>query len=174
MSEQEHLCCGSLVKVDVWELLSDNSHFSAILDRQGLLVAAPIDLRTKKAESFSPQLLQSFWFKLKKKNPKIVVFSPTVTTKSFKQKEVVWLQYQLCLAVAEHQILGGKHFLILGPGKIWWLKKVQYLQKSTTANGLSCVENPQVDFSQSWQSVTTVRINRRFGQYLESVYPRQG
>ena len=33
--------------------------------------------------------------------------------------------------MAEHQILGGKHFLILGPksGKIWWLKKVQYLQK---------------------------------------------
>ena len=27
--------------------------------------------------------------------------------------------------------LGGKHFLILGPetGRIWWLKKVQYLQK---------------------------------------------
>ena len=57
--------------------------------------------------------------------------SPTVTTKGFKQKEVVWQQYRLCLSVAEHQILGGKHFLILGPesGKIWWLQKVQYLQK---------------------------------------------
>ena len=33
---------------------SDNSHLDAILDRQGLLVAAPVDLGTKKAESFSP------------------------------------------------------------------------------------------------------------------------
>ena len=35
------------------------------------------------------------------------------------------------MAVAEYQGLGGKHVLILGPesGKIWWLKKVQYLQK---------------------------------------------
>ena len=35
------------------------------------------------------------------------------------------------MAVAEHQFLGGKHFLILGPesGNIWWLEKVQYLQK---------------------------------------------
>ena len=51
--------------------------------------------------------------------------SPTVTTKSFKRKEVAWRQYHLCLAVAEHQIFDGKHFLILGPesGKIWWLKK---------------------------------------------------
>ena len=56
--------------------------------------------------------------------------SPTATTKSFKQKEVVRQQYHLCLAVTEHQILDGKRFLILGPesGKIWWLKKVQYLQ----------------------------------------------
>ena len=35
----------------------------------------------------------------------------------------------LCLAIAENHILGGEYFLILGPGKIWWLKKVQYLQK---------------------------------------------
>ena len=49
-------------------MFSDNSYLSAILDRQGLQVAAPIDLRTKKAESFSPQLLQGFWQKLKKKS----------------------------------------------------------------------------------------------------------
>ena len=55
-------------QVDVWEQFSDNSSLSAILDRQGLLVAAPVDLRTKKAESFSPQLLQGFWSKLKKKS----------------------------------------------------------------------------------------------------------
>ena len=51
---------------------------------------------------------------LKKKNPKIVVMSPTVETKSFKKKEVVWQQYHLCMDLAEQQILGGKHFLILG------------------------------------------------------------
>ena len=28
-------------QIDVWELFSDNSYLSAILDRQGLLVAAP-------------------------------------------------------------------------------------------------------------------------------------
>ena len=43
-------------QIDVWELFSDNSYMSAIFDRQGLLVADPIDLRTKTAESFSPQL----------------------------------------------------------------------------------------------------------------------
>ena len=95
------------------------------------MAAAPVDLGTKKAESFSPQLLQGFWSKLKKKYPKIVVMSPTVSTKNSKQKEVIWQQYRLCLGVAEYQILGGKHFLIWRPesGKIWWLKKVQNLQK---------------------------------------------
>ena len=39
-------------RIDVWEMFSDNSYLSAILDRQGHLVAAPIDFRTKKAESF--------------------------------------------------------------------------------------------------------------------------
>ena len=34
----------------------------------------------RRAANFSPQLLQGFWFKLKK-NPKIAVMSPTVTTK---------------------------------------------------------------------------------------------
>ena len=102
-------------QIDVGEMFSDNSYLSAILDQQGLQVAAPIDLRTKKAESFSPQLIQGFWQKLKKNNPKIVVMSPTFETKDFKKKEVVWQQYHLCIGVAEHQILGGKHFLILGP-----------------------------------------------------------
>ena len=60
-------------QMDVLEKFSDSSYLSAILDRQGLLVAAPIDLRKKMAESFSPQLLQGLWLKLKRKNPKIVV-----------------------------------------------------------------------------------------------------
>ena len=54
-------------RIDVWEMSSDNSYLSAILDRQRLQVAAPIDLRTKNAESFSPQLIQGFWQELKKK-----------------------------------------------------------------------------------------------------------
>ena len=49
-------------QIDVWEMFSDNSYLSAILDRQGLLVATPIDLRTKK--------------------------SSTVETKDFKKEEV--------------------------------------------------------------------------------------
>ena len=40
------------------------------------LVADSIDLMKEKAESFSPQLLQGLWSKLKTKNPKIVVMSP--------------------------------------------------------------------------------------------------
>ena len=71
--------------------------WGALLDRQGLQVAAPADLRNKKIEHFSPLLLQGFWSKLKIKNPKIVVMSPTVTTQNSKQKEVVWQQYRLCL-----------------------------------------------------------------------------
>ena len=97
----------------------------------------------------SPQLIQGFWQKLMKKSPKIVVMSPTVSTKSFKQKELVWQQYHLCLSVADHQILGGKHFLILGPesGKIWWLKRCN-ISRSATANGPSCVaRNPSGFFT---------------------------
>ena len=33
-------------QIDVWELFSDSSYLSAILDRQGLLVAATVDIRT--------------------------------------------------------------------------------------------------------------------------------
>ena len=51
-------------QIHVCEMFSDNSYLSAILDREGLQVAAPIDLRTKKAESFSPQLTQGFWQQL--------------------------------------------------------------------------------------------------------------
>ena len=61
--------------MDVGELCSDNSYLSAILDRQGLMFAPPADQRTKKAEGFSPQALQSIWSKIKLKNPKIVVMS---------------------------------------------------------------------------------------------------
>ena len=36
-------------QIDVWELFSDNSYVSAILDRQGLLGAAPTELRKLRA-----------------------------------------------------------------------------------------------------------------------------
>ena len=116
---------------DVRELFSDNFYLSAILDRQVLLVAAPIDLRTRKAEGFSPHLLQVLWSKLKRKNPKIAVTSPECYYEGFQAERSSWPLYHLCLFVAEHQILGGKHFLIFGPrpGKILLLKKVQYFKK---------------------------------------------
>ena len=86
------------MKVKLGDVLGQlNSDLSAILDRQGLQVAAPIFLRTKKAESFSPQLIQDFWQKLKKKHPKIVVMSPTFETKDIKKEEMVWQQYHLCI-----------------------------------------------------------------------------
>ena len=116
------------------------------------------DLRTKKAESFSPQLLQGFWFKAQEKD-KIVVMSPTVFTQNSKQKEVIWLQYGLCLPVAVYQILGGKHFFILGPesGKIFWLKKVQYLQKKVPLlMDPPSWQETEVDFFHNfWQALTT-------------------
>ena len=71
---------------DVWVLFSDNSCLIAIHNRQGLMVAAPVDIRTKKAEHFSLQAMQGFWSKMKVKNPKIVVMSPIVFTKYNDQK----------------------------------------------------------------------------------------
>ena len=70
--------------------------------------------------------------------------SPVFPTNT-NQKEVIWQQYRLCLAVEEYQILGGKHFRIFGreSGKIRWLKKAR---KSTTANEPSCVVKSQLDF----------------------------
>ena len=64
-------------------MFSDNSHMRTSLERQGLLVA------TKKGEKYTPQLLQGFWFKLKKKNPKIVAMS-AMLLRSYKQQEVFW------------------------------------------------------------------------------------
>ena len=72
-------------QIDVWEMFSDDCYLSAILDRQGFQLTAPIDLRTNKAESFSPHLSQGFWQKIKKKNPKIFVMYQTFETKNFKK-----------------------------------------------------------------------------------------
>ena len=88
-------------QIDVWEMFSDNSYLKAILDRQGLQVAAPIELRTKKAESYSPQLIHGFWQKLKKKNPKIVAISPTFETKDLEELGAILVVVQANLAVEE-------------------------------------------------------------------------
>ena len=117
----------------LWQFLS------AILDRQGLMVATPVDLR-KKAESFSPQAWQGFWSRIKIKNPKIVVMSQTVFTKYTNQKEVMWQQYRLCLTISEYLILCGKHFLFFAPesGKILVVREAQY--------GLSCEDGNPSEF----------------------------
>ena len=132
-SQGLHLCCqyrafvlwlSCKSRIDVWEMFSDNTNLSANLDRQGH---------------------QGFWHKLKKKNPKIVVMSPTVETKSFKKKEVVRQQYHLCMDVAEHQIPGGKHFLTLDRIRKDSVvgKGAKSVKKKTIAHGPSCVaRNP--------------------------------
>ena len=88
--------------------------------------------------------------------------SPTVGTKSFKKKEVVWQQYHLCMDVAEHEILGRKHVLSLGPesGKIWWLKKVQKnSEKVPLPVYPRAWRETQVDFSQSRQPFASTGVN---------------
>ena len=95
-------------QMDVWELFSDNSYMSAILDRQGLSVAAPVDLRTKKTESFSPQLLQGFWSKLKKKNPKTVVMYPNGYYQKIEAKKRFYGNSAVCAWPSQStKILGG-------------------------------------------------------------------
>ena len=134
-------------QIDVWELLSDTSYLGAILGRQGLTVAFQVDMRTKKAESFSPQALQGFWSKMKTKNPKVVVMSPTVFTENTNQKEVIWQQYHQCLAMAEYQIFSGKDVHIFGARirKMWCLRKD--LSRSTIANGPSFEASNSSGFS---------------------------
>ena len=50
-------------QTNVLELFTDSSCVSAVLDRRGLMVADLVNLRTKKAECFSPQALQGFLVK---------------------------------------------------------------------------------------------------------------
>ena len=120
------------LKLEPVRLLSRNSHKD--MQRSALTVSCVLHERMNKNYDSLTQHSQhqDKWRKSsRKKDPKIVVMSPTVTTNNFKQKDVKRQQYRLCLAVKEYQILGCKHFLLLGPesGKIWWLMKVQYLQK---------------------------------------------
>ena len=101
-----------------------------------------------KAESFSPQALCKAYGQKKEHHDSCDApdgFLPNTRTKRSHVATVPSVR-----AIAEYQILGGKHFLHLGPesGKIWWLKKVQYLQKKyhcrwTLLHG----KQPKMDFS---------------------------
>ena len=53
------------------------------------MVAAPVDLGTKKSEGLSSQVLQGFWSKININITKIVVMSPTVFSECTNQKEVI-------------------------------------------------------------------------------------
>ena len=81
--------------------------------------------------------------------------SPTVTTQNSKQKEVMWQQYRLCLGVAENQILGGQHLLMLGPeaGNIWWLQKVHYIQKKPLPIDSRAWQERRVDFLHTFDNL---------------------
>ena len=88
------------------------------------------ELKNKERCIFTPQLLQGFWYKRERIRrslgcPRQLLRRATSNKKLFGSNTIC------CMAVAEHHILGGKHFLILGPesGGIWRLKWVQKLQK---------------------------------------------
>ena len=134
----------SMALLRVWRMFSDNSYLSAILDRQGLLVAAPVDLRTKKAENFTSQLLQGFWYKLKSKNPKVVVMSlllrrATSKTKLFGNTSICVWPWQNTKSLAENTSLlwdqNQKEF-------DGW-KRYNIFRKSTIVNGPSSAEKDQ-------------------------------
>ena len=121
---------------DVWDLFSEKYHLSAILYLETLTKSPEIAVVTSAQFSW----FEGYWGggvrggylkSLSIKDTEIGVTSPTVATKDTQQNDVIWQPYHVCLAVAEHQILERKHFLLWVPesGKIWWLKKVQYLKK---------------------------------------------
>ena len=132
MSGQEHLCCGFLLKVK-WMFGSCSvtilTWVLSLIDND-LLVADPVDPQNQQDWELLTTSIAGLLVRAEE-NPKIVVMYRTVTNKNPMQKEIMWQQYCLCLAVPEYQNFGGKHFLILGPesGRVWWLKNVQYLQK---------------------------------------------
>ena len=82
--------------------------------------------------------------------------SPTVTTKNSEQKEVTWQQYRLCLAVAEYQIFGGKHFLFFWTriGKDLVVAKGSIpSEEAPLPMDLPSRQETQVDFQYFWQSL---------------------
>ena len=121
---------------DVWEMFSDNSFLSAFLDRQGLQVAAPVDLRTKKAESFSPQLIQGFWQKLEVRIPRLLRCHRLLRrTKSFKKRKKLYGNSTAC---------------------VWTCQNIKFLaggaisqEKVPLPMGLPCVATNPSGFSQN-------------------------
>ena len=101
---------GALV---LWLSCEGQTDVWAVLDGQGLQVAAPIDLRTKKAERFSPQLIQGFWQKLKETESQDCCDVPDcLRRKTFKKDEMVMATVPFVYGRGSNvQILGGKHFL---------------------------------------------------------------
>ena len=114
--------------------------------------------------------------------------SSTVATKSYKQQEVISQQYHLCLAVSEHQILGGKTLPYFGTRNRKDLvveKGARSPEKRTTANGPSSVAQDPSGFftifaichdlkNQSKPHVSEwFRQNGKFGQNMETVYQKQ-
>ena len=75
----------------------------------------------------------------RKRIPKIAVISPTAETKSFKKGRSGVANSTACVPdVAEHPMLGGKHFLLLGQRSRKDLvaeKGATFPEKSTIANG---------------------------------------
>ena len=111
-----HSCDG---QTDVWELFSDNSYLSVILDRQGLVVAVPVDLRTKKVE-----------------------------TKYTKKKEVIWQQYRLCLAIAESFGCEHFLSWHLSQEKFGGWRRCNTFRRSIITNGPFCeARNPSLFFT---------------------------
>ena len=74
-SEQEHLVLWPSCEGQTGNCSLKISYLTAILGRHGLMYAAPADLKKKKAECFSPQLLQGFWSMLKTKDVVMVQLS---------------------------------------------------------------------------------------------------
>ena len=89
-------------QTDVWELFSDNTFLSAILDPP----SAP--QRTKLKASLIPAVAGLLVKAQGKESQDCWDVSGCFVSSK-------WQQYRLCLAVAEHQIFGGMHFLIVGP-----------------------------------------------------------
>ena len=136
-------------QIDVWELFSDNSYLGAGLDWWGLLVAVPVSWPSQKAFHQN-----SYWLlvKAQRKETQDCCDVPNYHFQKLQTKEVIWRQYNLCLAVTEYQILCDEYFLIMGPesGKIWWLKRYNVFRRDITVNGPFYVEgNPRAS-SMTW------------------------
>ena len=163
-------------QADFGEMFSDISYFERHSWSTRTSGCSTSRRESKEIWEFSPQLLQGFWYKLKKKNPKIFVMSPTVATKSSLATKPLgrggtpnpWRKTTL-----PYCGIRNRKNLVVEEGTI-------LQEKSTTANGPSCMEKPSGFFT--ILAVCYDRYNqsqwflqrRKFGQYSETENPRQG